>query len=169
MYVRFNPGVGAGHHEKVVTAGKKTKFGVNLDLIDDVKRIIKKYDLKLVGINQHIGSLFMDASAFVESVKYILEVAKQFENLEFVDFGGGFGIPYRKQEGQPRLDLKELGNKLAEIITTWRKEYGKNVRIKIEPGRYIVAECGVLLGTVYAKKKITGIPTSVLIWDLMFL
>ncbi|NMB97017.1 MAG: diaminopimelate decarboxylase [Clostridiaceae bacterium] len=154
--VRFNPGVGAGHHEKVVTAGKKTKFGINLDLVDEVSEMIKKYDLDLVGINQHIGSLFMDAGAFVEAVKYILEVAKQFEDIEFIDFGGGFGIPYHKQEGQPRLDLKQVGKKLAEIIKAWMKEYDKEIKIKIEPGRYIVAESGVLLGTVYAKKKNYG-------------
>ncbi|MCR4435401.1 MAG: diaminopimelate decarboxylase [Clostridiales bacterium] len=155
--VRFNPGVGAGHHEKVVTAGKKTKFGINLDLVSEVKRILREYNLKLVGVNQHIGSLFMEGSAYVESVKSILSTAEQFESLEFVDLGGGFGIPYHKQEGQARLDLKELDQKLTPLITQWTQKYGKNVLIKIEPGRYIVAECGVLLGTVHAVKQNYGI------------
>lgn len=154
--VRFNPGVGAGHHEKVITGGEKTKFGISLDLIDEVKAILKKYNLKLVGVNQHIGSLFMEGSPYIEGAKNILEIAKQFENLEFVDFGGGFGIPYRKQEGQSRLNIKELGENLADIVKGWIKEYGKEVKIKIEPGRYIVAESGVLLGTVYAIKKNYG-------------
>jgi diaminopimelate decarboxylase len=154
--VRLNPGVGAGHHEKVVTAGKKTKFGINLDMIDDIKAIIREYDMKLVGVNQHIGSLFMEGEPYLEGVKSLLAAAEQFEDLDFVDLGGGFGIPYHKQEGQERLDLRKLGEKLGVLLTEWTERYGKNVRIKIEPGRYIVAECGVLLGTVYSVKQNYG-------------
>lgn len=155
--VRFNPGVGAGHHEKVVTAGKKTKFGVNMDYISEVKEILKRYDLKLVGINQHIGSLFMEGKPYIEGVKSLLDIAKQFDDLEFVDLGGGFGIPYRKQEGQERLELKDFGSKLDQVLKDWVREYGKDITFKIEPGRYIVAECSVLLGTVHSIKSNYGV------------
>jgi len=64
--IRFNPGVGAGHHKKVITGGKETKFGVDPNFIPQVKEILKKYNLKLVGINQHIGSLFMEGSAYIQ-------------------------------------------------------------------------------------------------------
>ncbi|MGE5613846.1 MAG: diaminopimelate decarboxylase [Bacillota bacterium] len=151
--VRFNPGVGAGHHEKVITGGKNTKFGVGIDLIDEVKAILKEYGLKLSGINQHIGSLFMEADAYVEGVKQLLKVAEQFDELEFIDMGGGFGIPYHKQDGQERLNLKEVGHKLDDTIGQWTAKTGRKLRIKIEPGRYIVAECGVLLGTVHSVKQ----------------
>jgi len=154
--VRFNPGVGAGHHEKVVTAGKKTKFGVNMDFVDEVKNIAKEYNLKIVGINQHIGSLFMESKPFLEGARSLLSIAEQFEGLDFVDFGGGFGIPYRKQEGQERLDLCELGRELDKLITEWTDRYGKKILFKIEPGRYISAESGVILGKVHAKKNNYG-------------
>ena len=72
--IRFNSGVGAGHSAKVVTGGKKTKFAVNPEYIPEVKEILKKYDLKLVGINQHIGSLYMDAKPFLDSVKAVMEM-----------------------------------------------------------------------------------------------
>ncbi len=150
--IRINPGVGAGHHKKVVTGGKKTKFGIEIRFMDDVKRILKKHDLKLIGINQHIGSLFMDSDSYIESVDSLLTVAKKFSDLEFVDLGGGFGIPYHKQEGEPRLDFESLGTKLTELITDWIKDYGKEIIFKIEPGRYVVAESAVLLGTVNAVK-----------------
>ena len=149
---RVNPGVGAGHHEKVTTAGQKTKFGIEMNSIPDVKRIISEYNLKLIGINQHIGSLFMDSEAYLESASNILSIARQFDDLEFVDLGGGFGIPYKKQSDQPRLDLKELGGKLSEVIQKWVTVYGKEIEFKIEPGRYIVAESSILLGKVYATK-----------------
>ncbi len=154
--VRFNPGIGAGHHEKVITAGENTKFGVNIELIDEVKAILEEYKLKLVGINQHIGSLFMEATPYLESVKQLLNIAEQFEELEFVDMGGGFGIPYRKQEGQERLPLQEMGRMLTEMIGSWEKNHGRDVKIKMEPGRYVVAECGVLLGTVHSVKSNGG-------------
>jgi diaminopimelate decarboxylase len=149
---RVNPGIGAGHHAKVITAGQKTKFGIEMDSIPQVKKIIKEYSLKLIGINQHIGSLFMDGVAYLKSTANILAVARQLDDLEFIDFGGGFGIPYKKQSGQSRLDLKELGGKLSEVIHSWVKEYGKKIEFKIEPGRYIVAESGILLGQVNALK-----------------
>lgn len=154
--VRFNPGVGAGHHEKVVTAGKKTKFGVNIDCVPQVKEIAKKYNLSICGINQHIGSLFMEGDSYIEGVKSILSVAEQFEDIDFVDMGGGFGIPYKKQEGQAALDLVSFKEKLTKVLNEWTDKYGKKILFKSEPGRYIVAECGVLLGTVYATKSNYG-------------
>ncbi len=154
--VRFNPGVGAGHHEKVVTAGKKTKFGVNIDCVPQVKEIANKYNLKISGINQHIGSLFMEGDSYIEGVKSLLSVAEQFEDIDFVDMGGGFGIPYRKQEGQAALDLESFREKLTAVLVEWTGKYGKKILFKSEPGRYIVAESGILLGTVYATKNNYG-------------
>lgn len=150
--VRFNPGIGTGHNEKVVTAGKKTKFGVDSEYIDEVKKIVNKYNLKLIGINQHIGSLFMEGHTYLESIKALLSIAENFEELEFIDMGGGFGIPYQKQKGQKPLDIRALGKEVDDIIYEWTKKHGREIEFKIEPGRYIPAECSVLLGTVNAVK-----------------
>lgn len=155
--VRFNMGYGAGHHEKVVTAGKKTKFGINDDRADEVKAILKKYDLKLRGINQHIGSLFLEETAYITSAEMIMELALSFDDLEFIDLGGGFGIPYMKQDGQQRLDLPVLGDRLKGLMDRFTARYGRPIRFKVEPGRYIVAESAVLLGTVHAMKEHSGI------------
>ncbi|MCL2292102.1 MAG: diaminopimelate decarboxylase [Candidatus Bathyarchaeota archaeon] len=154
--VRFNPGVGTGHHEKVVTAGKKTKFGVQKDFVSDVKKLLQMYDLKLVGINQHIGSLFLDEDHYIDGVKSLLEIATEFKGLEFIDMGGGFGVPYHNDEH--RLDLDKLSAKLDVLLDEFLETYDNpNVVFKIEPGRYIVAECGILLGQVYAVKENYGI------------
>ena len=150
--IRFNPGVGAGHHEKVVTGGKKTKFAVDPKFIPEVKEILKKYDLELVGINQHIGSLFMDGESFVKSIGSILEIAEQFEGIKFVDLGGGFGIPYKKEEDEAPLDIKELGRKIDEALFAYEEKSGRHLTFRIEPGRYISAECSVLLGKVHTVK-----------------
>lgn len=164
--IRINPGIGAGHSEKVMTAGNNTKFGIYPHLIPQVKRILKEHNLKLVGINQHIGSLFMEPTPYIEAAKTLLSIAEEFDELEFIDFGGGFGIPYRKQEGEKRLDLKALGEQLDEIIASWTAKRGIYPAFQIEPGRYIVAECGVLLGEVYAVKE--GYNTTYVGTDLGF-
>lgn len=150
--IRFNPGVGAGHHQKVVTAGKHTKFGVDPAFIPEVKEILQKHHLTLVGINQHIGSLFMSGDAFRDSIQSLFSIAKQFPGLRFVDMGGGFGIPYHKEEGEPSLDLISLGEQMERAMGEFSKEYGSEIVFRIEPGRYIVAECGILLGTVHGIK-----------------
>lgn len=155
--IRFNPGIGAGHHEKVVTAGKKTKFGVNPEDIDKVNLLLEKYNLTLIGINQHIGSLFMNAEPYIQSTSFILEFAKQFDSLEFIDLGGGFGIPYHKQEGEARLDMQALGTKLDEVLHSFAADYGKKIQFQIEPGRYIPCESGIVLGTVTSLKSNGGI------------
>lgn len=154
--IRFNPGVGAGHHEKVITGGKKTKFGVDPALLPEVIEVLDRYNLTLIGINQHIGSLFMDGYKYVEGIKSLLNIAKNFSDLEFIDFGGGFGIPYHKQQGEERLDLQALGKRLDEVIATFMTEYGREIKVKVEPGRYIAAECSVLLGTAHAVKNNYG-------------
>lgn len=150
--VRFNPGIGAGHHEKVITAGKKTKFGVQKEFIRQVKALLEKYNLTLAGINQHIGSLFLDGQVYVDSLKPFLEIAKEFPTLSFIDLGGGFGVPYKPDEKS--IDMKKLGESVDAVLTDFLKEYpNKDVIFKMEPGRYIVAECGILLGSVHSVKQ----------------
>lgn len=149
--LRFNSGIGGGHHEKVITCGDGTKFGIMPDDIIAVKSILKKYNLKLIGINHHIGSQNW-GDLFLSGAAELLALAKNFPDLEFIDLGGGFAIPYKKQEGEQPIDLQMLGSKLDEFMYEFSKSYGKQITFIIEPGRYIVAECGVLLGTVNAVK-----------------
>ncbi len=150
--VRINPGIGAGHHEKVVTAGANTKFGVDPAFAGELHAALTRYDLRLTGLNQHIGSLFMSGDEYIEAAKFLLSFAEDFPQIEFVDFGGGFGIPYHKENGEKRLDLTLFGRRLGETVEEWVRKTGRHLRVKIEPGRYTVAECGVLLGRVHALK-----------------
>jgi diaminopimelate decarboxylase len=136
----------------VVTAGSNTKFGIDSAFVEDVKEIVRKYSLKVVGVNQHIGSLFLDGKPYIDGVKSLLSVAAKFNDLEFVDLGGGFGVPYRKRDNQNRLDLSSVSQEIEKIVVEWMKAYGREVQIKTEPGRYVVAESGVLLGKIHSVK-----------------
>ena len=155
--IRINPGVGAGHHEKVVTAGKKTKFAIAEEDIDKAKEIAAKYNLKIVGINQHIGSLFMEPDPYVKAVRNLLRIAKGFEGLEFIDFGGGFGIPYHKLDDEASFDIDACRIALEPILDDFVKEYGYAPLFKSEPGRYCVAEGSLILGRVHAVKQNAGV------------
>ena len=154
---RLNPGIGDGHHAKVVTGGDSSKFGINVEQTPQVKEILKKYSLKLKGINQHIGSHFMRADKFAASVDTLLSVAMEFEGLDFVDAGGGFGVPYKKQNGEARMDMRRIGGMLEEKMNAFAAGYGREIALMIEPGRYMPAEAGILLGTVHAVKNNGGI------------
>lgn len=157
VMVRFNPGIGAGHSEKVVTGGKKTKFGVDPDMLPEVETIVARHQLRLVGVNQHIGSLFMEAGPYLEAMNILLATAERLLKLgyplEIIDFGGGFGMPYHKYEGQSRMDMEALGRAIHGRLAEWSEAVGYKGRFFIEPGRYVVAECGVVLGTVHATKN----------------
>lgn len=156
VMVRVNPGIGAGHHKKVVTAGKETKFGINPEDFGQVHEICRKYDLTLVGLNQHIGSLFMTADAFLAAAERMLEICEDFTGLEVIDFGGGFGIPYHKYEKEARLDIEDLSHKFTTLLKNWSDTHNYTGSFIIEPGRYVPAESGLLLGTVNATKNNAG-------------
>lgn len=155
--VRLNPGVGAGHHEKVVTAGKKTKFAIQESDVDEIFEIAKEYNLTIAGINQHVGSLFMDPEPFLAAVENFLTIAMKFKNLEFIDFGGGYGIPYHKLDGEADFDMDSFSVRFEALIDKFVKDYGYAPKFKTEPGRYCVAEGSVLLGRVHATKENSGV------------
>ena len=151
VVVRFNPGMGGGHHEKVITGGDNTKFGISADDIQEVKKVLAEHRLNLIGINHHIGSQ-NDNDFYLACVQELLDIARQFPDLEIIDFGGGFSIPYNKQHGEKPQDLEQLGEALTQRMYDFAAEYGKNLQFIIEPGRFICAESGVLLGTIHNLK-----------------
>ena len=148
LCVRVNPGVGAGHHEKVTTGGH-AKFGVPYSHAKSVVADARD-DFDVVGIHAHAGSGISgdDLSAHREVVRRMGELARAVSDhvdLEFVDVGGGFGVPYREDE--PPLDLDAVARATREALGE------VDAQLAIEPGRYVVADAGVLLTTVNTVKE----------------
>ncbi|MBI3051374.1 diaminopimelate decarboxylase [Candidatus Woesearchaeota archaeon] len=161
--VRINPDVGGGHHSHVITGGPESKFGIYHDKVPEIKEIAGKHRLKIVGVHQHIGSGILEPEKFRLAMNVLLKTAREFSDLEFVDFGGGLGVPYRPD--QKALDLKSLGRMMTETFSSFCKEYGKELYMHIEPGRFPVAEAGYLLCTVNTLKetpthKFVGVDTG---------
>lgn len=154
--IRFNPDVKAGAFEATQTAGDLTKFGILMKDVDKVKEIVEKYDLTVVGLHEHTGSGIAEKEKVYKSMKNLLKVAKKedFPDLKFIDFGGGFKVPYEPDE--KRIDYREFGEKITEIFSEFCEKYGKDLEMRFEPGKYIVAESGYLLITVNTLKNNNG-------------
>ena len=144
--IRVNPAMGAGHHDHVITGGEKAKFGIYATYIKEAQSIIKEFDLKLIGVHAHIGSGILEENKFMEVMNIILPIAKEFEHIQFVDFGGGIGVPYRAD--QKEFDLKLFGEEASRLMQDFSKAYGTDITLAVEPGRFLVADSGVLLTTV---------------------
>jgi diaminopimelate decarboxylase len=145
--VRLNLWLGAGHHEYVVTGGKQSKFGVPGDQLDRVVSIAARHNLRIVGLHQHIGSGFSSSSDFGDALNLLVEASKLFPEVEFLNVGGGIGIPYRSDE--PSFDLRSIDEHLLEAKNLART----GIEFWFEPGRFLVAESGALLVTVTAVKQ----------------
>ncbi len=161
--IRINPAVGAGHHDHVITGGPDSKFGIWVGDLEKAAAIAAKRRLKIAGLHQHIGSGILDVSQFINAIDVILAAAKSFPSLEFVDFGGGIGVPYSPEQ-QP-IDIIKLGEKISSILSSFVKNYGRELEFIFEPGRYLVAESGALLCTVNTikatpKHKFVGVNTG---------
>ena len=146
VFVRINPAVEDGHHAKVKT-GYKCKFGIVIDEIPTIHQIAEKYGMKIIGINMHVGSLFLQHENFLKAIQKLLDVALQFDELEVINFGGGIGIPYHKDTS--RFSIAQFAEVFDQTLFDWRQKNKKgDITFMIEPGRYPVAESGTLLGTV---------------------
>ena len=149
--VRLNLNIGAGHHSHVITGGPESKFGIETSQIKNLKKLADKYDLRIVGLHQHIGSNILSVPIFLEAMRALFDAALLFPNLKHLDFGGGFGVPYKPTE--EKLSVKILGEKIKKTYVDFTKKYGKKVAISFEPGRYLVAEAGNLLVKVTDIKR----------------
>ncbi len=144
--LRINPDVGAGHHSHVITGGPHSKFGIYHTETKAIRALLEKHGLRLTGIHSHIGTGILQTAEMLEAMEIILATAERFPGLEFIDFGGGFGIPYRQD--RQGLPLPELGRAMTERFEKFRAGQGRTLRMKLEPGRYLVAESGTLLARV---------------------
>ena len=149
--IRLNPGVGDGEFEAVITGGKKSKFGISRRDIKQAKMVIDKYRLKVIGVHCHIGSGFYSSRNFEVAIRTILREASAFKNLEFVDFGGGFGVRYKPDEIP--VNLKEFFLASKPYIEAFSKQNNKDIEIRFEPGKFLVAESTCLLTRVTTIKK----------------
>lgn len=149
--VRINADVGAAHHARTFTAGPESKFGIHHSQIDDALALARAHGVRIDLVHQHIGSGWLEAGAFLEAADILLAAARRFPDLETIDFGGGFGVPYRDTDTP--LDLALIGSELHSRVECFEAAMGRRFRYGLEPGRIVVAETAALLATVQDKKQ----------------
>jgi diaminopimelate decarboxylase len=152
LSVRINPNLGAGHHQHVITAGKTSKFGVHKEAALKAYKLVKNAGVKSFGMHMHIGSGIMDASSITSAMKRLLDLAKNVHEdvgiyFDFINFGGGIGVPYMPEEKE--VDLELFSDKLVGLFKEKSEEYSLGEpEFWLEPGRYLVVDTGILLTRV---------------------
>ncbi len=144
IFLRLDLDTGYGHHKKVITSGADSKFGVSFEHLEKISQVLAENETRVVGLHTHTGSGVHNAEVWREQLEHFLEVLPLFPDAQVLDLGGGLGVPDRR--GQAGFNLSRMDRLLAVALA------GHKVQIWLEPGRYLVAESGVLLSRVTQMK-----------------
>ncbi len=144
--IRFNPHVAAGGNTKIQTGHIDSKFGISVFQQRHVQRIVEANNIHVIGLHVHTGSDILNAQSYLESASILFNIAKDFNEIEFIDFGSGFKVAYREDDAT--TDIYEIGQKLSTAYESFVKSYGKEIELWFEPGKYLVSESGLFLTKV---------------------
>ncbi|WP_293870915.1 diaminopimelate decarboxylase [Flavobacterium sp.] len=152
--IRINPHVMAGGNANISVGHIDSKFGISIYQIPHVLRIVANTKMNINGIHMHTGSDILDIEVFLYASEILFDTAKQFADLEFLDFGSGFKVPYKKDDIE--TNIEELGEKLTKRFLAFEKEYGRELTLAFEPGKFLVSEAGYFLAKVNVVKQTTS-------------
>jgi len=152
--IRINPHVMAGGNTNISVGHIDSKFGISIHQTPHILRIVENTGMHINGIHMHTGSDILDIEVFLYASEILFDTAKHFKNLDFIDFGSGFKVPYKA--GDIETDVEEFGKKLTTRFKTFCKNYGKELTLAFEPGKFLVSEAGYFLTKVNAVKQTTS-------------
>jgi diaminopimelate decarboxylase len=152
--IRLNPHIMAGGNSKISTGHIDSKFGISIYQLRHVLRVVKSSNIKVNGLHMHTGSDILDAGVFLQGAEILFDAATDFPDLEFIDFGSGFKVAYK--EGDVTTDIEELGQAIANRFLAFTKQYGRDLELWFEPGKYIVSESGYFLVKTNVIKQTTA-------------
>lgn len=152
--VRLNPHIIAGGNHKIQVGHIDSKFGISIHQMRHLTRIVDAYKIHVNGLHMHTGSDILDVGVFLQGTELLLNAAFDFKELEYIDFGSGFKVPYRPSDVS--TDIEELGEKLSVRFSDFCKEYGKPLQLAFEPGKFLVSESGTFLAKVNVIKQTTA-------------
>tara|TARA_B110000037_G_scaffold33587_1_gene40556 strand:- start:991 stop:2196 length:1206 start_codon:yes stop_codon:yes gene_type:complete len=152
--IRINPHVMAGGNSKISVGHIDSKFGISVHQVPHIKRVVKNTGMNINGIHMHTGSDILDIDTFLRATEILFDVAKQFTSINFIDFGSGFKVPYK--EGDLSTDIEQLGIQLSDRFNIFCKDFGKEVTLMFEPGKFLVSEAGYFLAKVNVVKQTTS-------------
>lgn len=149
--LRLRPNIMAGGNLKISTGHDKSKFGIPVDQIDQVLAIVKKHNLRISDLHIHTGSEIKDVEVFVKGIEVLFNIIPHFKELEFIDLGGGFKVPYK--DGDVETDINLLAQKVNEAFAAHPNPGGRPLQVWFEPGKFLVSECGHFVTQVNVIKE----------------
>ena len=152
--VRINPHIMAGGNSKISTGHIDSKFGISMYQLPLVERIVKATGMNVEGLHMHTGSEILDSQVFLNGAEILFRAAKSFDELNYIDFGSGFKVSY-KDDGI-ETDIEDLGEKITKRFKAFCNEYGKDLILKFEPGKYLVSEAGYFFVKTNVVKQTTS-------------
>jgi len=152
--IRINPHVMAGGNSNISVGHIDSKFGISIHQMPHILRITENTGMQVNGIHMHTGSDILDIEVFLHASEILFESAQNFRDLDFIDFGSGFKVPYKK--GDIETNIEELGKKLSKRFNDFCQEYGKPLTLSFEPGKFLVSEAGYFLTKVNVVKQTTS-------------
>lgn len=152
--VRINPHVMAGGNSKISVGHIDSKFGISVYQVPHIKRVVENTGMHINGVHMHTGSDILDIDTFLRATEILFNTANEFKNLDFIDLGSGFKVPYK--EGDISTNIEELGEKLSTKFNLFCKNYGKKLTLMFEPGKFLVSESGSFLAKVNVVKQTTS-------------
>lgn len=152
--IRINPHVMAGGNTNISVGHIDSKFGISIHQLPHILRIVENTGMHINGVHMHTGSDILDIEVFLYAAEILFDTAKHFKELDFLDFGSGFKVPYKKDDIE--TDIEELGLKLSKRFNDFEKEYGRNLTLTFEPGKFFVSEAGFFLAQVNVVKQTTS-------------
>jgi diaminopimelate decarboxylase len=153
--LRLNPSIMAGGNIKISTGHSNSKFGISVQQLSEIQRIVAEYNIVVDGLHIHTGSDIKETDAFIKTAQTLFDTAIHFPSLRFIDFGSGFKVAYK--EGDAVTDIQELGQQLTGSFKDFCKRYGRALELRIEPGKFLVSESGTLLVKVNVVKQTPSI------------
>lgn len=152
--IRINPHVMAGGNTNISVGHIDSKFGISIHQMPHILRIVENTNMHINGIHMHTGSDILDIEVFLYAAEILFEAAAHFKTLDFLDFGSGFKVPYKK--GDIETNIEEFGRKLSKRFNAFEKEYGRPLTLAFEPGKFLVSEAGFFLAKVNVVKQTTS-------------
>ncbi len=138
--IRLNPHILAGGNSKISTGHIDSKFGISIHQLPHLLRVVEATGLKIEGLHMHSGSDILDANSFLLGADVLLNTASNFPDLEYIDFGSGFKVPYKEDDIE--TDIEEVGEFISERFRNFCKEYGRDLTLIFEPGKFLVSQSG---------------------------
>jgi diaminopimelate decarboxylase len=149
--IRLRPNILAGGNLKISTGHDKSKFGIPVDQASLVLAVVQKYNMHISDLHIHTGSDIKDVDVFVKGIEVLFDIVPQFSELEFIDLGGGFKVPY--QDGDVETDIELLAQKIESAFSSHPNPGGRPLQVWFEPGKFLVSESGFFITRVNVLKE----------------